>query len=124
MPESDYRTLMSSSVLDVLRRLVRHRAAEEGLDDVEGHVDAGGDAGGGDDAVVDHPGGAFDGDARAEGVQGVEGGPVGGGPAAFQKAGLAQEEGAGADGGDLPGLGRRAADPVEGLLVVEERPGA
>ena len=38
-----------------LRRLVRHLAAEEALDDVEGHVHPGGDAGRADDAVVDHP---------------------------------------------------------------------
>src|SRR4051812_25025746 len=53
-------------VLDVPRRLVRHLAAEEGLDDVEGHVHPGGHAGRGDDAVVDHPGGAFHGDAGIE----------------------------------------------------------
>ena len=78
-----------SPVFDVPGRLVRHLAAEEGLDDVEGHVHPGGDARRGDDAVVDHPGGALDGDAGAERVEEVEGAPVGGGAAPLRRPALA-----------------------------------
>src|SRR5918992_4172982 len=85
-------------VFDVLRRLVGDRPAEEGLDDLECHVDSRGDAGGGDDSVLHHARAAVHGDADAERAQEVERRPVGGGAPAFEEASLGEEERAGADG--------------------------
>ena len=119
-----YEELGLPPVLDVARRLVGDVLPAEALDHVEGHVDARGHAGGGDDAVVDHAQLALDLRSRAERFQEIERRPVGGGAPALQKPGLPQDERAGADRGDLPGCRGGAPDPVQGLLVVEEGTGA
>src|SRR3972149_1698961 len=76
-------------------------AVREQACQVERHVDAGGDAGGGDDvAVLDEA--LFHHLHVAELAQLPDRAPVGGRPAAGGEAGAGEDEGARADGGDVP----------------------
>ena len=86
----------------------------------QGHVDAGGDPRGGDDlAVLDHPRVDGLGAVRAERLA-ID--PVAGGALALEEAGGAEHQRAGADR-RRPGRGLvRGAQPVEHLVVAEQRP--
>ena len=92
--------------------------AKQAGDDVEGHVYAGGDTGGGDDVagvyvagVVAHIHGGV---ASAEAV---EAGPVGGCGTTIEEAAGGEEEGSGADGEGEGGGAVLGGDPVEEVGV-------
>ncbi len=74
----------AARIVDVARGAVGDFLAEELLDHVERHVDAGGDARRRDDAVVDPARAAHDGDAAAERFELVERRPVRGGALALR----------------------------------------
>ena len=90
-------------------------------DDVEGHVDAGGDAGGGDDGAVVDSAGLADPFHFGAGFGGL--GPVGlvgGGGSAIVEAGGGEEGGAIADGPGEGGAGGGLFQPGEGGGFVQE----
>ena len=87
-------------------------------DQVQGHVDPGGDAGGGDDlAVLDEA--AAD-RVGAEVAQRLEVEPVAGDALALEQAGGAEHERAGADRGRPLGLAVDLAQPGEHGLVLHQ----
>jgi hypothetical protein len=86
---------------------------------VERHVDAGGDAGGGEVLAVFDPAAADR--VSAELLQLLEVEPVAGRLAALEQAGGAEDERAGADRGRPAGAAVDVAQPGDGLLVVEQR---
>jgi len=112
-----------SPELDEAGRLVGHGAAEQRLDDVEGHVDARRHSGRGDDAVVHHPQVALDLDPVTQRLEEIEGAPMRGRTAAVEQTGAREEQRARAHRRDLPGPGGHAADPGQRGLIVEQGAG-
>lgn len=97
-----------------------HARAAVTRHEVEGQVDAGGDAGAGpdpgrfdEDTVFEHPG------IGRQGAQRIQAAVVAGAVAAGEQAGGGQHQGPGADGHDVKAVGRRAPrQPVdEGAAV-------
>ena len=92
----------------------------EAGDEMESHVDASRDAGGGDEgALIDPANVFFDGDVGEHGFHVVDVRPMSGGVFAVEEAGLGEEGGAGADAGGELGLCRSGGYPVDHVCLFE-----
>jgi hypothetical protein len=96
--------------------------AFEAGDEVQAHVDAGGDAGRGDDGSGVHPAPVLDhGNARKQCAEIGHVFPVCDDRLAFEQTGPGQQERAGADRRREFGLGRGAGDPVDDFGSLQFR---
>ena len=109
----------AAEVFELVGRARRDLAAEVAVDDVEGEVDAGGQAAGGRDRPgVDVPEAALDLDVRKLHRERPVGRVVRRGRLPGEQAGAREQEGAGTDRHRDVGAGSRLAHPVHGRLAA------
>src|SRR3954447_15109693 len=111
-------------VLDVALDLAGAVRADQALDEVQGHVDAGGNPGGGDDVAVVDPSGVFlDPDARIECGELGDRAPVSSGCPVVEEASGGVHQAAAADARQQWGGVALLDDPRQVFGVVEQRTG-